>query len=126
MNIIILDSKTFLWYLQDSKELSSQAAEILEDSSNTLLLSIASLGEISIKLGLGKVSLQNSFSELEEMLQQLKIEVLPLTFSDTECYLNLLLHHRDPFDRVLVAQAMNNSLVLMSRGFDAYSIERVW
>ncbi|MEY3868573.1 MAG: hypothetical protein RLZZ338_2464 [Cyanobacteriota bacterium] len=125
---ILLDTHTFLWYLQDSKELSSQAAEILEDSSNTLWLSIASLWEISIKLGLGKLSLQNSFSELEEVLQQLKIEVLPITFSDTECYLNLPLHHRDPFDRVLVAQAMNNSLVLISRdrAFDAYSIERVW
>jgi len=125
---ILLDTHTFLWYLQDSKELSSQAAEILEDSSNTLWLSIASLWEISIKLGLGKLSLQNSFSELEEVLQQLKIEVLPITFSDTERYLNLPLYHRDPFDRVLVAQAMNNSLVLISRdrAFDAYNIPRVW
>jgi len=90
---ILLDTHTFLWYLQDSKELSSQAAEILEDSSNTLWLSIASLWEISIKLGLGKLSLQNSFSELEEVLQQLKIEVLPITFSDTERYLNLPLYH---------------------------------
>ena len=95
---ILLDTHTFLWYLQDSKELSSKAAEILEDPSNTLWLSIASLWEISIKLGLGKLSLQNSFSELEEMLQKLKIEVLPITFSDTERYINLPLHHRDPFD----------------------------
>ena len=125
---ILLDTHTFLWYLQDSKELSSQAAEILEDSSNTLWLSIASLWEISIKLGLGKLSLQNSFSELEEVLQQLKIEVLPITFSDTERYLNLPLYHRDPFDRILVAQAMNNSLVFISRdrAFDAYNIKRVW
>ena len=125
---ILLDTHTFLWYLQDSKELSSKAAEILEDSSNTLWLSIASLWEISIKLGLGKLSLQNSFSELEEVLQQLKIEVLPITFADTERYLNLPLHHRDPFDRILVAQAMNHSLILISRdpAFDAYSIQRVW
>jgi PIN domain nuclease of toxin-antitoxin system len=125
---ILLDTHTFLWYLQDSKELSSKSAEILEDSSNTLWLSIASLWEISIKLGLGKLSLQNSFSELEEVLQQLKIEVLPITFSDTERYLNLPLYHRDPFDRILVAQAMNNSLVLISRdrAFDAYNIQRVW
>ena len=125
---ILLDTHTFLWYLQDSKELSSKAAEILEDSSNTLWLSIASLWEISIKLGLGKLSLQNSFSELEEVLQQLKIEVLPITFADTERYLNLPLHHRDPFDRILVAQAMNHSLILISRdpAFDAYDLQRVW
>ena len=125
---ILLDTHTFLWYLEDSKQLSSKAAEIIEDPSNTLRLSIASLWEISIKLGLGKLSLQNSFSELEEVLQQLKIEVLPITFSDTECYLNLPLHHRDPFDRILVAQAINHSLVLISCdvAFDAYDLQRVW
>ena len=114
--------------MQYSKELSSKAAEILEDPSDTLWLSIASLWEISIKLGLGKLRLQNSFSELEVVLQQLKIEVLLITFSDTECYLDLPLHHRDPFDRILVAQAMNHSLVLISRdlAFDAYDLQRVW
>lgn len=125
---ILLDTHTFLWYLQDSKELSSKAAEILEDPSNNFWLSIASLWEISIKLGLGKLRLQNSFSELKAMLQQLKIEVLLITFSDTERYLNLPLHHRDPFDRILVAQAMNHSLVLIScdLAFDAYNLQRVW
>ncbi len=125
---ILLDTHTLLWYLEDSKNLSSKAAEIIEDPSNTLRVSIASLWEISIKLGLGKLSLQNSFSELEEVLKQLKIEVLPITFSDTECYLNLPLHHRDPFDRILVAQAINHSLVLISRdvAFDAYDLQRVW
>ena len=125
---ILLDTHTFLWYLEDSKQLSYKAAELLEDPSNTLRLSIASLWETSIKLGLGKLSLQNSFSELEEVLKQLKIEVLPITFSDTECYLNLPLHHRDPFDRILVAQAINHSLVLVSRdvAFDAYDLQRLW
>ena len=125
---ILLDTHTLLWYLEDSKNLSSKAAEIIEYPSNTLRVSIASLWEISIKLGLGKLSLQNSFSELEEVLKQLKIEVLPITFSDTECYLNLPLHHRDPFDRILVAQAINHSLVLVSRdvAFDAYDLQRLW
>ena len=124
----LLDTHTFLWYFQGSEELSSKAAEILEEQSNDLWLSIASLWEISIKLGLGKLTLQNSFSELEGVLQQLKIEVLPIAFSDTECYLNLPLHHRDPFDRILVAQGMNHSLVLISRdvAFDAYPIQRLW
>lgn len=124
----LLDTHNFLWYLQDSKELSAKAAEIIEDSSDAIWLSIASLWEISIKVGLGKLSLQNSFTELEGVLQQLKIEVLPITFFDTERYLNLPLHHRDPFDRILVAQAMNHSLILISRdlAFDAYDIQRVW
>ncbi len=125
---ILLDTHTLLWYLENSNQLSVKAAKILEDSSNNLYLSIGSLWEISIKLGLGKLKLQNSFSDLKPVLQTLKIEILPITFADTECYLNLPLHHRDPFDRILVAQAMNHSLILMSRdsAFDAYSIQRIW
>jgi PIN domain nuclease of toxin-antitoxin system len=124
----LLDTHTLLWYLQNSENLSDRATEILEDANNNLSVSIASLWEISIKLGLGKLRLQKSFSELEEVLQQLKIGVLPITFADTEFYLSLPLHHRDPFDRILVAQAMNHCLVLISRdlAFDAYSIHRVW
>jgi PIN domain nuclease of toxin-antitoxin system len=100
----------------------------LENVNHNLSLSIASLWEISIKLGLGKLRLQKSFSELEEVLQDLKIGVLPITFADTERYLSLPLHHRDPFDRMLIAQAMNHRLVLIScdSAFDAYSIHRVW
>jgi PIN domain nuclease of toxin-antitoxin system len=124
----LLDTHTLLWYLQNSKNLSDRATEILEDVNHNLSLSIASLWEISIKLGLGKLRLQKSFSELEDVLQDLKIGVLPITFADTECYLSLPLHHRDPFDRMLIAQAMNHRLVLISRdsAFDAYSIHRVW
>ena len=124
----LLDTHTLLWYLQNSENLSDRTTEILEDVNHDLSLSIASLWEISIKLGLGKLRLQKSFSELEEVLQDLKIGVLPITFADTERYLSLPLHHRDPFDRMLIAQAMNHRLVLISRdsAFDAYSIHRVW
>ncbi|KPQ39232.1 MAG: type II toxin-antitoxin system VapC family toxin [Phormidium sp.] len=124
----LLDTHTLLWYLQDSENLSDRTTKILEDVNHNLSLSIASLWEISIKLGLGKLRLQKSFSELEEVLQDLKIGVLPITFADTECYLSLPLHHRDPFDRMLIAQAMNHRLVLIScdSAFDAYSIHRVW
>ncbi len=124
----LLDTHTLLWYLQNSENLSDRTTEILEDVNHNLSLSIASLWEISIKLGLGKLRLQKSFSELEDVLQDLKIGVLPITFADTECYLSLPLHHRDPFDRMLIAQAMNHRLVLISRdsAFDAYSIHRVW
>jgi PIN domain nuclease of toxin-antitoxin system len=127
MNILV-DTHTFLWYFQDSAELSFKAAEIIEETSNDICLSIASLWEISIKVGLGKLRLQNSFSDLEAVLKRLKIEILPITFSDTECYLNLPLHHRDPFDRMLIAQAINHSLIVVSCdvAFDAYPIQRLW
>ncbi|XHX80672.1 MAG: type II toxin-antitoxin system VapC family toxin [Stenomitos frigidus ULC029] len=125
---VLLDTHAFLWYFQDSEQLSAEAAEILEDTSNTLFLSIASLWELAIKVGLGKLELQKPFHELQEVLHQLAIQILPITFADTECYLDLPLHHRDPFDRMLIAQAMTHSLVIISQDkqFDAYATKRVW
>jgi PIN domain nuclease of toxin-antitoxin system len=125
---LLLDTQAFLWYFQDSQQLSLKAAEILEDTSHDLYLSIASLWELAIKLGLGKLSLQSSFHELQTVLEQLLIEILPISFVDTECYLSLPLHHRDPFDRILISQAINRSFVIVSSdaAFDAYPIHRVW
>jgi PIN domain nuclease of toxin-antitoxin system len=125
---LLLDTHAFLWYFQDSEQLNPKVAEILENTSHDLYLSIASLWEIAIKLGLGKLKLQNSFHELNSLLEQLFIEILPISFADTESYLRLPLHHRDPFDRILIAQAINNALVIVSSdvAFDAYPIERIW
>ncbi|MBW4622422.1 MAG: type II toxin-antitoxin system VapC family toxin [Cyanosarcina radialis HA8281-LM2] len=125
---LLLDTHAFLWYFQGSDRLSPKAAEILENTSHNLYISIASLWELAIKLGLGKLSLQSSFHDLQAVLEQLLIKILPISFADTERYLNLPLHHRDPFDRILVAQAINNSLAIVSAdvAFDAYPIQRVW
>lgn len=112
MNFLI-DTHAFLWYIQASSQLSSKAADILEDPSQSLYFSIASLWEISIKMGLGKLTLDNSFHQLEALLSKLSIEILPITFADTETYLRLPLHHRDPFDRILIAQAMSRSLSIL-------------
>lgn len=125
---VLLDTHAFLWYFQDSEQLSSEAAEILENTDNAIFLNIASLWEIAIKLGLGKLKLQKPFHDLQEVLTQLAIQIIPITFSDAECYLGLPLHHRDPFDRMLIAQATTHSLVIISQDkqFDAYAIQRVW
>ena len=124
----LLDTHTFLWYIEGNPKLGKQTKAILESSKNSLYFSIASLWEISIKLGLGKLSLQNSFSELEGLLKQLQIEILPIAFADTECYLSLPLYDRDPFDRILIAQVINRSLVMLSQDtvFDAYAVQRLW
>jgi PIN domain nuclease of toxin-antitoxin system len=124
----LLDTHTVLWYLQGNSNLSSKARNIIEQKQNILYFSIASLWEIAIKQGLGKLQLQRPFRDLEPALLQLNIQTLPIAFADTETYLSLPLHHRDPFDRMIVAQAINSSLVLVSRDtlLDAYSIQRLW
>jgi PIN domain nuclease of toxin-antitoxin system len=125
---LLLDTHTFIWYFQSDQQLPSAMADMLEDVDNSLYLSIASLWEIAIKLNIGKLTLQVPFSDLPELLERFLIETLPIEFADTAQYLSLPLHHRDPFDRMLIAQAMTNSLAIASAdtAFDAYPIQRMW
>ncbi|HEY9645997.1 MAG TPA: type II toxin-antitoxin system VapC family toxin [Chroococcidiopsis sp.] len=124
----MLDTHTLIWYFEDDTQLTSKAADILEDTSHDLYVSVASLWEIAIKLGLEKLSLKVSFQDFQGLLEQFSIKILPILFEDTVSYVMLPLHHRDPFDRILVAQSITHSLTLISRdvAFDAYPIQRVW
>jgi PIN domain nuclease of toxin-antitoxin system len=123
----LLDTHAFLWYLLGDSNLGSKAKEAI-DAKTGLYFSIASLWEISIKINIGKLQLNRPFEDLPNELQYLNAQILPITYADTELYVGLPLHHRDPFDRILVAQAMNHSLVLISgdEAFNTYPIQRVW
>jgi PIN domain nuclease of toxin-antitoxin system len=125
---LLLDTHAFLWYLQGNPNISLEARELLDATENNLYLSMASLWEIAIKLGLGKLELEYSFQELPDVSRQLDIKILPITFEHTQRYLTLPLHHRDPFDRMLVAQAIHHSYTLVSQDvmLDAYPIQRLW
>ncbi len=98
------------------------------EEADSVVVSIITLWEIAIKLAISKLNLQFEFQELPSFLEQLEIVTLPLTFADAQCYISLPLHHRDPFDRMLIAQAINNSLVIVSQdvAFDDYPIQRIW
>lgn len=127
MKNLLLDTHILIWYFQENNQLNSDIVNLLEDCNNTLYFSMISLWEISIKMNIGKLKLDASFSDLLTFLKKFKINILPITILDIEYYLNLPLHHRDPFDRILVAQAINNQLILIScdPAFDNYSIERL-
>ena len=125
---LLLDTHTFLWFVDDNPRLSSNAKALLE-SDNDLLLSTASLWEIAIKLSIGKLSLLQSFAPF--VRQQLSINAIDILQIDTahlDIVSTLPFHHRDPFDRLLVAQAMIEQLPIISAdiAFDGYSIKRLW
>ena len=94
----------------------------------TSLVSTASLWEIAIKANIGKLALSFPFNTIEANLRALGMTQLPIVFADLEIYLSLPLQHRDPFDRVLVSQATNYSLLFISKDpqMDAYSMRRLW
>lgn len=108
----------------------SANAKAIIDAKRNLFFSIASLWEIAIKLNVGKLQITSSFSQLLIRLEFLNVEILPINTEDLDTYIGLpsSKNHRDPFDRILVAQSMNHTFPILSSDekFDLYPVQRVW
>jgi len=98
------------------------------DDADLVYLSIASLWEIAIKLKLGKLSLQREYETIGPAIEASDILILPIAFADTVQIRHLPLHHGDPFDQILIAQGINNSLPIISTDLkgNAYPVQRIW
>lgn len=122
----LLDTHTVIWFLTGDSSLSSKAKNQIETEIN--YISIASIWEIAVKISLGKLVLNTPFQELASQLQQNHFSILPITFEDTLIVSTLPFHHRDPFDRIIIAQAITNKLQLITKDehFNKYEIEIVW
>ncbi len=126
---LLLDTHTLLWFIAGSASLSAYARSLIEDIANEKFVSIASIWETAIKISIGKMSLSAPFDVL--FPHQLKIngfELLPIKIEHTSVVTNLPFHHRDPFDRLLIAQAIEEKMSLASADarFDDYGITRLW
>jgi PIN domain nuclease of toxin-antitoxin system len=125
---ILIDTHAFLWFVNGSSQLSTDAKSLLE-SEVDLLLSVASLWEIAIKTSLGKLTLPGVYGQfIPQQILQNEIEVLPISLKHLTVIATLAFRHRDPFDRLLIAQAMVEqvSIVSIDAVFDSYSIDRIW
>lgn len=112
---ILIDTHVFLWLLCDPDRLSINWRSLIEEPSNELYLSIGSLWEIAIKASLKKLSLPIPFRILaEEYVESLGIDMLPITLPHLALVESLPRHHADPFDRLLIAQAVVEQLSVMS------------
>lgn len=125
----LLDTHSLLWFLSGASELSNRARRIIESPDHEILVSVASLWEIAIKHNLGKLGLDKPFGEM--FPQQLTINsfrTLAIGVSHCEKITELPFHHRDPFDRLLVAQGLTENLPIVScdEELDAYGVERLW
>ena len=112
---ILLDTHIFLWWDNDPDQLSAQAKILCQDSVNTLVLSVVSVWEMQIKQQLGKLTLRLPLSELIEDQQHTNgMEILPISLAHVLALETLPPHHKDPFDRLLIAQANTESIGLLS------------
>jgi PIN domain nuclease of toxin-antitoxin system len=123
----LLDTHTFIWLSENDPALPPPLKASI-DTAEAVYVSIASLWEIAIKVQLGKLILKRSFETIGPEIDASDIVLLPISFADTVQVSNLEMHHRDPFDRLLIAQAINHSLTIISKDdkFDAYPVERLW
>jgi PIN domain nuclease of toxin-antitoxin system len=127
MNLLI-DTHILIWYIAGNPSLNPMVLDLLEATENDLSISVASLWEIAIKVGKGKLDLGIEFHELEGILDRLNIQILPILFGDLNVQRTLPFHHTDPFDRLIISQAINQNLVLMSAdsAFSNYPVQNIW
>ena len=126
---VLIDSHALIWYVDQDKLLSIASHAAISDPANDLLLSAGSIWEIGIKIGLGKLLLTQQFKVwMNQAISDLHVTVLPLTVEYVDVQSNLPKHHGDPFDRLIVAQAIVEQVSIISAdvNLDAYGIIRIW
>ena len=123
----IIDTHTLLWYLRDSPELSTAARKTI-DTENLIFTSVASLWEIAIKHSIGKLELEFSISQIEQLCVQKDISILPIESSHLDEIQNLPNHHNDPFDRLIICQARIENLTIITRDtiIPLYPVKTMW
>jgi PIN domain nuclease of toxin-antitoxin system len=124
----LLDTQVLLWFIEADPRLSDRARDLLTNDEVELSISIVSLWEIAIKINIGKLKIDYTTGDIYQLLDRLDVQVLPIEYADLDCYLTLPLHHRDPFDRLLIAQAINRQLALVSadQALHPYEVEQWW
>lgn len=124
----LLDTHALIWFLEDGPQLTPKVRSEIIDIHNRCFISIASIWEIAIKASLNKLQLKSDFHKIREFLSDTEIEILPIEFDHLQKLLSLDYHHRDPFDRLIIAQAITENLTILSRDehFRSYTNNVLW
>ena len=126
---LLLDTHTLIWYYQTDPKLSALVRTLLEDPWNDVLVSPASYWEVAIKISTQKPVLQVPFDVfIREAIFDNNFKILPIEPKHTVIVATLPFHHKDPFDRLLIAQALAEGIPLISTdsAIDAYGVQRLW
>jgi len=126
---LLLDTHAFLWFCDGSSNLSSSARTAIEDPENTVFVSQISAWEVAIKASLSKLTLSVPFNRLfPDAIMANGFKILATEFQHFEKLLTLPFHHRDPFDRLLLAQALTEGMTIVTRDdqFSNYGVPLIW
>jgi PIN domain nuclease of toxin-antitoxin system len=124
----LLDTHTIIWYVENNPNLPQRIRNIIENQPKPVIFSLASIWEMSIKTGLGKLSLSLTLNQIVDKLVNEGLIFLPIKLDHTVVVQTLPHHHRDPFDRMLIAQSDVEKCTILTRdpAFDDYNVSVLW
>jgi len=124
----LLDTHAFIWFINGDKSLPDVVIRAIKNVENQCFFSVASIWEISIKMKLDKIQLKAGFNNITEFCLENDIALLPITFVHLQQLNKLPLHHRDPFDRLIISQGIAEKLTLLTRddSFKLYKVKCLW
>jgi PIN domain nuclease of toxin-antitoxin system len=126
---LLIDTQAIIWFAENNTQLSKTARTLMEDDANSCFVSMASFWEMSIKINLGKLTINGlTLAEFIDEVDDSDFQTLAIERSHLLENTVLPLHHRDPFDRLIIAQAIEEGMPIVSSdvAFDAYAITRIW
>ncbi|MEA5510619.1 type II toxin-antitoxin system VapC family toxin [Crocosphaera sp. UHCC 0190] len=126
---LLLDTHTFLWFIDGSSNLSQTARQLIENKDNQRFVSIASLWEIAIKVSIGKLKLGVSLPDLvKQQVYDNDIELLAISPEHLDILRKLDFHHKDPFDRLIISQSIVEKMTIITKdtAFISYSVQILW
>jgi PIN domain nuclease of toxin-antitoxin system len=126
---LLLDTHSVVWSIDDLTRLSAAALAAIQDPANDRFLSAATIWELSIKVGQGKMALSLPYRQwMDKAIADLKLTILPVTVEYADRHSTLPPHHKDPFDRLIIAQTLVEGIPLVSVDvvFDTYGVTRIW
>jgi PIN domain nuclease of toxin-antitoxin system len=126
---LLLDTHTIFWALEEPAKVGAAAMTAMADPANDRLLSAATVWELAIKFGQGKIVLSLPYRKwMEKAIADLVLTILPITVDYAERQSTLPPHHKDPFDRLMIAQALVEGIPIVSAdvAFDPYGVTRIW
>ena len=125
---LLLDTHTFIWFINGDERLSTKAKKEILKSSNKKFISMASIWEMAIKTSLGKLRINYPFKEVFNQIEENGFVTLSIIFDHTLLVSQLEFHHRDPFDRLLIAQAIFENMKIISKdeSFHKYQVKMIW
>lgn len=122
---LLIDTHTLLWFYAGDSKLNEKTKNVILDTENTIYLSIATLWEIAIKVNIGKLDLKDDIIDFFVFVERNSFTILPISFQNLIVLSSLPFHHKDPFDRIIITQAITENLTIGSDDaiFREYNIE---